>query len=218
MRSRTPPAPWSFDPVRLGGHECDAWVGYYRRDWPLVLRSALGMVRVGFGLSWPASARGAWEVLRANQAWAPYPDNDPDRARAYMHRFYRLVAHLHGLAIDPAVAARLEVAWWHEHRVLQRERTADDETALVAALSDLYAYVYGRPAAAMGPAARDRALAMRISDAWVADGCDLQDDRLPQERHLLVRSYSRLLDVVGPDAPRDDVASPGHDRVGADRP
>jgi hypothetical protein len=28
----TRPTPWTFDPVRLGGHECDAWVGYYRRD------------------------------------------------------------------------------------------------------------------------------------------------------------------------------------------
>jgi hypothetical protein len=67
-------------------------------------------------------------------------------------------------------------------------------------MPDLYAYVYRLPSALMHAAARDRALAMRISDLWVADGCDPDDDRLRQERHLLVRSYSRLLDVVGPDA------------------
>lgn len=188
--------PWSFDPVRLGGHECDAWVGYYRRDWRTVLTSAVGMVRVGFGLSWPDTLRGAWWVLRGNQVWAPYPANDPDAARDYMRKFYALVARVHRMPIDPVEAARREVAWWHEHRVLQRERTDDDETALVDALTDLYAYVYDRPPGALRPAAADRALAMRVSDAWVADGCVLADPRLREERRLLVRSYSSLLDAV----------------------
>ena len=35
---------------------------------------------------------GAWLVLRANQLWAPQPDNDPDGARRTMQRFYALVA------------------------------------------------------------------------------------------------------------------------------
>ena len=189
--------PWTFDPVALGGHECDAWVGYYRRDWRLVLRAAVAMVRVGFDLPWPATLTGAWYVLRGNQAWAPDPDNDPDAARDYMRRFYRLVARHHRLAIDPIEAARLEVDWWHEHRVLQREGTDDDETALVAALTESYAYVYDRPQEAVRSAARDRALAMRVSDAWVADGCDLLDARIREERALLVRSYGALLDAVG---------------------
>ena len=193
---RSPSGPWSFDPVALGGHECDAWVGYYRRDWRLVLRAAVGMVRVGFGLSWPGTLRGAWYVLRANQAWAPYPDNDPDAARELMRRFYALVAAVHQLPIDPVEAARLEVDWWHEHRVLQRERTDDDESRLVASLTALYAYVYERPASAMTPAARDRALAMRVSDAWVADGCDVTDPRVAEERALLVASYTSLLAAV----------------------
>ncbi len=192
--------PWTFDPVRLGAHECDAWVGYYRRDWLLVLRSAVGMVRVGFGTGRIATLRGAWSVLRANQVWAPYPDNDPDRAREFMRRFYALVARSHALTIDPVEAARLEVDWWHEHRVLQRERTDADETALVTALADLYAYVYQRPVQDMLEPAQDRALAMRVSDAWVADGCRPEDPRVAEERRLLVRSYARLLDVVGPHA------------------
>jgi hypothetical protein len=188
--------PWAFDPVRLGTHECDAWVGYYRRDWRLVLRAAIGMVRVGFDLPWPATVRGAWYVLRGNQAWAPYPGNDPDAARGYMRSFYRLVARHHRLGIDPGEAARLEVEWWHEHRVLQRERTDDDETRLVEALTALYAYVYDTSPEAVRPAARDRALAMRVSDAWVADGCDPLDARVREERALLVRSYSALLEAV----------------------
>src|SRR5450755_412746 len=69
---------WSFDRVRLGAHECDAWVGYHCRNWGPVLTAAVGMVRVGFGMSWPATVRGAWHVLRGNQLWASDPDNDPD--------------------------------------------------------------------------------------------------------------------------------------------
>ena len=186
---------WRFDPVRLGRAECDAWVGYYRRDWSMVLRASVVLVRAGFGMSWPRTLLGAWYVLRGNQLWAPYPDNDPDGARAVMTRFYALVARDQGLDIDPARAAALEVAWWHEHRVLQRERTDDDETGLVRALCEVYAYVYGVPAT-VEAAARPRARAMRISDAWVADGCDPADERLHAERRLLVESYTRLLDAV----------------------
>ena len=35
----------SFDPVRLGLYEADAWVAYYRRRWPAFLIAAFGMVR-----------------------------------------------------------------------------------------------------------------------------------------------------------------------------
>jgi hypothetical protein len=187
----------SFDPVVLGRAECDAWVHYYRREWGPFLRTALLLVREGFGMPWPRTILGAWYVLRGNQLWAPYPDNDPDGARTAMRRFYRLLARDQGLRIDPRRAAELEVRWWHEHRVLQRERADDDEGPLVAALCELNAYLYGLPSQRFEPAERPRALAMRLSDAWVADGCDPGDERLPQERLLLVESYTRLLDLVG---------------------
>ena len=193
---------WTFDPVVLGRAECDAWVGYYLRDWRLVLRAAVVMVRTGFGMPWPRTLLGAWYVLRGNQAWAPYPDNDPDAARAAMRRFYALLALDQGLAIDPARAAELEVDWWREHRILQRERTDDDERALVEALVRVYAYVYGLPERGLEPAARARAQAMRLSDAWVADGCRPDDDRIRAERRLLVESYTRLLDAVSEAVPR----------------
>jgi hypothetical protein len=188
---------WSFDPVVLGRAECDVWVGYYRHDWAGVLRAALVMVRTCFGMSWPRTVLAAWYVLRGNQLWAPYPDNDPDGARAAMRRFYAIVARDQGLAIDPARAAELEVDWWREHRILQRERADEDEGALVAALVRLYAYVYGVPEHTLEAAARARARAMRVSDTWVADGSRPDDDRLHAERRLLVESYTRLLDAVG---------------------
>ncbi len=84
----------SFDPIRLGGAECEAWVAYYRRRWLRVLVSAVLMVRLGFGLPWPRTLYGAWLVLRANRLWAP-ADNDADGARRVMRRFYALVARTH---------------------------------------------------------------------------------------------------------------------------
>jgi len=63
---------------------------YYRHEWVTFLRSALAMVAAGFGSGRLRTLRGAWHVLRANHAWAPYPDNQPDQARAHMRRFYQL--------------------------------------------------------------------------------------------------------------------------------
>ena len=186
----------SFDPRRVGRLECDTWVTYYRREWLKFLRAALEVTRHAFGLSWPATLRGAWLVLRANQLWAPYPDNDPDGARRCMRSFYGLVARRHGETFDITEAARLEVEWWRIHRFLQRDDPEGDERALVEALAALYAHVYGVPAADVRLAAEQRALAMRHSDRWVAEGCDPSSPLVPEERAALVRSYAALLAAV----------------------
>jgi hypothetical protein len=64
---------------------------------------------------------------------------------------------------------------------------------LVTALSDLYAYPYGVPAAEVRAAAARRAEAMDVSDRWVEAGRDPGDPMLAEERTLLVRSYASLL-------------------------
>jgi hypothetical protein len=101
----------SFDPRRVGTLECDAWVAYYRRRSLTVLRASFGLVRETFGLSVPDTVRGGWWVLRANQLWAPYPENDPDGAHRYMERFYQMVAGRQNEPFDPAEAASREVDW-----------------------------------------------------------------------------------------------------------
>ena len=93
------------------------------------------MVSTGFGMGRARTVLGAGHVLRANQLWAPYPDNDPDGARASMRRFYRLVADDQGLSIDPGRAAALEVEWWRLHREHQHD-PGIAEDALVAALAN----------------------------------------------------------------------------------
>lgn len=185
-----------FDPHRVGELECDAWVAYYRREWLKVLRAAVLLTRHTFGLPWPATLYGAWLVLRGNQLWAPYPDNDPDGARRVMERFYRVVARRHAESFDPATAAQLEVEWWRVHREHQHSASEDGHDPLVASLSRLYSYVYSVPEAEVRVAARERALAMDHSDQWVREGCDLSSPLIELERSALVRSYAGLLAAV----------------------
>jgi hypothetical protein len=186
----------SFDPRRIGGLECSAWVSYYRRDWGRFLIAAVGMVHAGFRMPWPRTVAGAWLVLRANQRWAPVPDNDPAGARRAMRRFYALVARSHGEAFDVCEAARLEVEWWRVHRVLQRDTPGAGAEPLVDALAALYAHVYRLSTSDVQLAAVERADAMRLSDAWVDAGCDPTSPLIDQERAALVRSYAALLAAV----------------------
>jgi hypothetical protein len=191
------PGARDFDPLALGNAECDGWVAYYRRRWPAFLRAAVAMVRIGFGMPWPRTLLGAWYVLRANQVWAPYPNNDPAKAREYMSRFYALVVGDGELRIDPVEAAQREVEWWRVHRMHQR---ADEltEDHLTASLVELYSYVYSVSPDSVREAAFQRVVAMRHSDQWVAAGCKLDDPALAAERTALLASYTALRVAVGP--------------------
>jgi hypothetical protein len=186
----------SFDPRRVGSLETDAWVTYYRREWLKFLRAAVSLTRHTFGLPWHETLYAAWLVMRANQLWAPFPDNDPDGARRTMERFYALVKRRHGESYDPMTAARLEVEWWRVHREHQHSDKDGDDGPLVDALAALYAYAYGAPEADVRLAAQQRALAMRYSDQWVREGTDLASPLIDEERAALVRSYAGLLAAV----------------------
>jgi hypothetical protein len=188
--------PRSFDPVRLGHQETTAWTSYYRHDWLTFLRAAVGMVRTGFGTDPVRTVVGAFHVLRANQLWAPYPDNDPDGARASMRRFYALVSRHLELSLDPVRASELEVEWWRLHREHQHDPGVTTE-ALVQSLVDLYAYVYDVSPETVRDAASFRVEAMDHSDAWVAGGCKLEDPLLTRERRALIASHSALRRAVG---------------------
>ena len=191
----TPTRLRSFDPVRLADLERQAWVGYYLRRWPQVLHASIGLVRLGFGMDWYRTMHAAWLVLRATQLWAPYPDNNPKRARACMRRFYALVRLTYGEPSNPAKAAELEVEWWRVHREIQHQpgSTLDE---LVDALTRLYCYLFGEPEEAVRPAAVHRAAAMHLSDQWVEQGCQPDSRLLPLAHAALVRAWSALLAAV----------------------
>ena len=184
----------SFDPRVVGAVECRAWESYYRRRWLAFLIASVRMVRAAFGMSWPRTLEGAWLVLRANQEWAPVPDNDPDAARALMARFYRLLVASDGASFDPAHAAELEVEWWRAHRAHQGGAESFD--ALAAALGDLYAYCYDADPAEVRRAAELRAEAMDVSDDWVTAGCDPDDPRLAARSRHFTSAAAALLTAV----------------------
>jgi hypothetical protein len=186
----------SFDPRTVGAHECRAWETYYRRKWLAFLVASVGMVRSAFRMNWPRTVVGAWLVLRANQKWAPFPDNDPDAARALMRQFYRLLRASENERFDPARAAELEVEWWRAHREAQHNGGPGSSEELIGALRDLYAYCYSVAPEDVRPAAALRAEAMDVSDRWVEAGCDPGGPLLAQERSLLIRSYASLLAAV----------------------
>ena len=189
--------PRSFDPVLVGNRETDAWAAYYRHEWRTFLVAAVGMVREGFGMNRRRTLLGSWYVLRANQKWAPYPENDPAAARELMRRFYALVVRDAGLDLDPVRASKLEVAWWRLHREHQHDADVE-ESALVQALVDLYSYVYAAEPESMRPAAAARVEAMDLSDRWVEAGCRIDDPLLAAERRALVASYTALRAAVTP--------------------
>ena len=186
----------SFDPVVVGSLEATAWAAYYRRDWLRFGWAAVTLARRAFDLSWPATLASSWLVLRANQLWAPFPDNRPARAQRAMERVYRIIQRQSGERFEPAVAAALEVRWWRVHRDMHHTHLADGEHALAEALASLYGYVYGVPTASVRLAAAQRALAMRHTDRWVQDGCQADSPLLGEARQALVRSYSALLDAI----------------------
>ena len=185
----------SFDPRRVGALECRAWETYYQRRWVAFLVASVGLVRAAFRMRWPATLYGAWLVLRANQAWAPFPDNDPDAARALMARFYGLLRRGGGRGWTPSGPRR--------SRSSGGARTARPSTTRASArrrssrrCATLYAHVYDVDRAAVREAAALRAEAMDVSDRWVAAGHDAEDPLLETERALLVRSSAALLAAV----------------------
>jgi hypothetical protein len=184
----------SFDPRKVGSLECRAWETYYRRKWAAFLVASIGLVRSAFRMSWPRTLVGAWLVLRANMVWAPFPGNDPAKARALMRRFYQLLRKSEGASFDPTRASELEVEWWRVHR--EHQHAGDSVEGLVKALQDLYAYTYQADPASVREAAALRAEAMDVSDRWVEAGNDSANPLLAEERALLVRSYAALLAAV----------------------
>lgn len=185
----------SFNPARLARLETTAWTAYYRHDWLQVLAASYGLVRDAFNLTFLQTALGALYVFRANVVWAPYPDNDADRARAYMRRVYAMSVRHSKHDFDPVEAARLEVEWWRVHRAAQHGDTASSDE-LPDAVARLYAYIHGVDIASVRESGRLRAEAMDICDRWVAAGCDVQSPLVSQIGNRLLRSYRSLRAAV----------------------
>jgi hypothetical protein len=178
------------------------WVAYYLRRWTRLLGALLSLLWLGSRSDPARAVRGAWLMMRAARFWAPFPDNDPDRAQACMRKLYALVKLRYGQPADPARAASLEIDWWRAHR--QRQYAcgpADVADELVEAVARLYSYLFGVVEAVVRPAAVHRVQAMDLSDQWVREGCRADSPLLSLERAALVRAYTALHAAVGPENP-----------------
>jgi len=193
----SPGGPRSFDPYRIADLEYRMWVAYYQRRWTQVLTGLVRLLQLGFGPDWARALQAAWLMLRATRLWAPFPDNDPDGARACMQALYELVRLRYGEPADPARAAVLEIDWWRAHRKRQyAPDPAETGDELVQSVTRLYCYLFGETEASVRPAAVHRVRAMDLSDQWVREGCLPDSPLLPLERAALVRTYAALLAAV----------------------
>jgi hypothetical protein len=185
-----------FAPVSMGTLESEVWVAYYRRHWLTFIRAGTACARENSGLSWPHTLACSWLVMRANQRWAPFPENDADGARREMARFYRILQRRYGEPRDPERAAALDINWWRVHRELQHGLGTSDESSLQEAITRYWAEVYDVAAMTLTDAAGQRAGAMRLSDRWVAEGCAPDSPLIAAIRATLVSSYRALLDAL----------------------
>jgi hypothetical protein len=115
----------TFNPARVAYYETENWVAYYQKRWLRLLGVSVGMVRASYGLNPLQAAYGAYLVMRAEVAAAPFPNNDIPLAERYMRRFYAFIKRVHHEHFDVDETAHLEVRWWVIHRQLfGRPRTS----------------------------------------------------------------------------------------------
>lgn len=151
----------TFNPRNTGLYEAQLWKAYYDRNWLLALSLVYRLLQSQFALSPLQAARATYYSVRAAVAWAPR-DNDRERVRGLLVRFYRVLRDATGARFDPECAGAAEFEYWDVHRRLDGRK---DQPELTNALGAIAAEVYGLPP--------DRA---RPAGAARAHACDLVDD------------------------------------------
>jgi hypothetical protein len=149
-----------FDPERVAHFEAAGWRAYYDRDWATLLRLMVRLCQEQFHIPFPQSLLGAYYVARAAAAWAPVR-HDVDKVRRFYEQFYRLARRYSGLAFDPAIVARIEVAYNEVHR---RLAGLPDKTEFVRTMTALHSALFGIPPALARESAELRVLANNVVD------------------------------------------------------
>jgi hypothetical protein len=178
-----------FDPRKIAYYEVENYVAYYQKRWLRLLRVSVSLVKETFHLTWMQAIYAAYLVARAEIAFAPFPDNDVPKAKAYMRRFFALINQIHQLHIDIDRAAQVEVNWWSVHRRLFGQA---ENQELVEALVESYVVAYGLEAESVRQAAYHRAQGMLYSDLWVNDGQKSDSLYLQREEEELAKGYNLL--------------------------
>jgi hypothetical protein len=183
----------NLDPRKLAYYEKENYVAYYQKDWLKLLRVSVGMIKESFGLSWLQAMYGAYLISRAEIAFAPFPNNDIPRTKAYVKRFYQFIQRIHQENFDIERATELEVNWWSIHRKLFGNK---ENQELVEALQELYEEIYGAKSEKFKRAADQRAMGMLYSDLWVNQGKPADSPLLIREEAALYEGYKALKDAI----------------------
>lgn len=184
----------TFDPRAVARDETGAWMAYYERRWPALLRCLLSLSRGAFGLTWLQAIVASYYATRAQVAFAPFPNNDVPKALRFQRRFYDYVKGIHPAEpFDPARAAELDVGWWVIHRALFANPA---NGPLIEALADLFVETYRVPRERVMDAARYRAEAMQFSDRWVRAGHPAGNPLMVEAEAALLKSYTALREAV----------------------
>jgi hypothetical protein len=146
-----------FDADRLAGLELAMWKAYYRGQPVRLFRLLVRAVREQAGASWPRALAASLFLTRAAAGFARADGNydrfAPDIARGY--RMLRVPAD-----VDAGEVADRELRWW----VVRREIGLSAGSAAGAAITALYAALYGLPAEQVAEAGRLRGTAAEVRD------------------------------------------------------
>ncbi len=174
---RAPSGPRSlrvFDPDRLAELELGMWQAYYGKDKPRLFTLLVRMLREQYHYSWQTAVRAAFYWARAAATFGD-ATGDYERVLPDLEAGYAIARAWTGASFDAKAAARAELSWWVARRDPASGTGAAKNRVVAARMTELYALVYGEPAARVAEAARLRVEAADLRDRG-ADAVDFSRD------------------------------------------
>lgn len=182
----------AFDADAVAHYEAAGWRANYDRNWLYMAFLMVQLLREQFNMTLGQAVRGAYYVARASIAWAPREHN-LTVVRRYLEKFYILAKLTTGKTFDPIYVADRELAYWVAHRAASGK---EDKSAMIQALAELHAGLFGGSAEAMLPSAVNRAAAASTVDLITSkQSKDVESDYRLVEDYLRV-SYRQVNQVI----------------------
>jgi hypothetical protein len=174
-----------FDPEKLAGYEKENYKAYYQRNWLKLISASIQMIREAYHLSWLEAVFAAYEIARAEIAFAP-KNNDLQLVKKHIRRFYSMLNKIHKLDLVLDAVVEVEINWWIVHR---NQFGIEQNQSLAAAIAVLLQTVYRIDGQNAHLAGTYRAMGMLRSDQWVQQGMDPTSTLLDEEEELLSEGY-----------------------------
>ena len=182
-----------FDGHEVGRLETAMWRSYYDHRRTAMFLELGALLRQQYHLPFWQSEIGAYHAARAAVVFqrghkrADYMLALPD-----LDSYYSIIRRHSETAFDVSKVARSELEWW----IVHRERAQNPPGALEAALAQLQAQIYGRPAVEFGAHAKARAEAMLLRDARAEGGGAPSESDWARIEGLLDECWVGLQNVV----------------------